>query len=73
MKKIYVRPTTDAVNVKLFGSVLDFDTPVGGYSLRGKPEDSFGKENSDIVFDDNFGDLWDNPDAGSNAYDLWGE
>lgn len=70
MKKIYVRPSADVVNVKLQGSVLDIDTPVGGYSLVGKPEDSFGKENN-ITFEDDFGDIWGSEDEDPN--DLWGD
>lgn len=74
MKKIYETPYTEAVNLKLTGSVLEGNgTPVIASPVGDPEHDSFGKENSDIVFDDNFGDLWDNPDAGSNAYDLWGE
>ena len=72
MKKIYVRPTADVVNVKLQGSVLDIDTPVGGYSLVGKPGDSFGKENN-LLFEDegDFGDIWGSEDEDPN--DLWGD
>lgn len=72
MKKIYVRPSADVVNVKLQGSVLDIDTPVGGYSLVGKPEHSFGKENN-ITFEDDFGDIWGDDSSKKDSYDLWGE
>ena len=74
MKKIYVRPSADVVNLKLAGSVMDDDyieTPVGGYSLVGKPEDSFGKENNFGFDDDAFGDIWGSEDENPN--DLWGE
>ena len=71
MKKIYVRPSADVVNVKLQGSVLDIDTPVGGYSLVGKPGDSFGKENNLLFEDDAFGDIWASENEDPN--DLWGD
>ena len=72
MKKIYVRPTSDVVYLKLAGSVMDnIDTPVGGYSLVGKPEDSFGKENNFDFEDDAFGDIWGSED--DNTKDLWGD
>ena len=71
MKKIYVRPVVETVNVKLTGSVLE-DIEVGGHSLVGKPEDSFAKEQSfDFDEDDEFGDLWGTGD--NNLYDLWVE
>lgn len=70
MKKIYVRPTTDVVNVRLTGSVLD-TIDVGGWSERARPEDSFGKENNFGFDDDAFGDIWGSEDEDPN--DLWGE
>jgi len=76
MKKKYITPETQTVNARLDSSVLD-EGAFGKWSqgAAGGDEPGWGdaKENSDIVFDDNFGDLWDNPDAGSNAFDLWGE
>ena len=78
-KKDYIMPVTDCVNVRLYGAVMG-GTDEGAFGkwsqgAAGGDEPGWGdaKENSDIVFDDNFGDLWDNPDAGSNAFNLWGE
>lgn len=69
MKKHYIQPVTESVRLQLFGSVME-----NGIGIEASyTDEGLAKENSDIVFDDNFGDLWDNPDADSNAYDLWGE
>ena len=67
MKKIYVRPTTDVVNVRLTGSVLD-TIDVGGWSERARPGDSFGKENN-FDFDDfnSEEDIW----SGHQTKDAW--
>lgn len=69
MKKIYVRPTTDVVNVRLTGSVLD-TIDVGGWSERARPENSFGKENNLDFWED---DLWSDGENNTNPYDLWGD
>jgi hypothetical protein len=72
MKKQYKKPSAEVVNLKLLGSILDKPNPQpGGWSKW--TNDGDAKENSDIVFDDSFGDTWSDQDAGSNAFDLWGE
>ena len=72
MKKNYIKPISEVVQVRIQGSILD-DVPVVLGSRGGKPEDSFGKEN-DIIFDDNAsGDIWSDPNSDDNAFDLWGE
>ena len=60
MKKIYLRPFTEVVNLKLSGSVLGGNgTPVIASPVA-DPDDSFGKENNGFFdMDDNFGDIWD--------------
>ena len=73
MKKQYIQPVTECVNVALFGSVLNGpDTPI----VHGSPVtvDVDAKENN-LLFEDegDFGDLWDDGDSNSNPYDLWGE
>ena len=70
MKKIYVKPITEQVKVKLSCGVLDIG--FGEHSER--TDISLGKENN-LLFDDegDFGDLWDDGDSSSNPYDLWGE
>ena len=74
MKKIYVKPETDQVNVRLFGCLLQDQNSIGFGDHSDRSEISLGKENSGIVFDDDFaGDIWSDPNAGSNAFDLWGE
>lgn len=62
------------VNVRLTGSVLE-DIEVGGHSLRGKPEDSFAKEQGGLFdFGDDFegSSLWSDGED-NTSYDLWGE
>ena len=59
MNKIYVKPNTEIVNVKLFGSVLDDgpDLPIKPSNYGGE---ILGKDN-DFDWDDNdsfMGDLW---------------
>ncbi len=58
MKKEYVAPVTENVNVKLFGSVLG-----GIYVVGGSPTTPIadGKENDILWGDDDStsGDLWD--------------
>ena len=72
MKKIYIKPVTDCVNVALFGSVLDGpDMPV----VPGSPvtEDVDAKQN-DLLFED---DMWESDPWADNgaddSYDLWKE
>lgn len=72
MKKNYIKPISEVVQVRIQGSILD-EVPVVLASRGSKPDDSFGKEN-DFIFDDNAsGDIWSDSNAGSNAFDLWGE
>jgi hypothetical protein len=73
MKKQYIKPVTEGVNVALYGSVLDApDMPW----VPGSPvtEVIDAKENN-LLFedDDSFGDIWGDPNAGSDPYDLWGD
>lgn len=77
MKKIYIKPDTDIVNVNLINSVLDkggfgkYSNVAGGGDDDGDPDHNFGdaKENNFLWEDD----LWDNGDSNSNPYDMWGE
>jgi hypothetical protein len=72
MKKIYLSPVTEKVNVKLFGSILDDIGIVNDSKLTS--DEALGKENNlDFEFDENFGDIWGDTDNNSNPYDLWGE
>lgn len=78
MRKIYFSPATEKVKVCLFNSVLEDSTSYGPYShvTAGGDDSGFGdaKENSEILFDDDaFGDIWGDPNAGNDPYDLWGE
>lgn len=71
MKKIYIKPVTDCVNVALYGSVLDGpDTPI----ITGSPVtiDVDAKQNN-LLFEDDMweSDLW--ADNGAESYDLWNE
>ena len=70
MKNHYIQPVTESVRLQLFGSVME-----NGIGIEASyTDEGLAKENSDIVFDDDFaGDIWSDPNAGSNAYDLWGE
>ena len=72
MKKIYIKPNTDTVNVRLYSSVLD-EAPYGKWSqgAAGGDEPGWGdaKENN-LLWED---DLWDDGDNNSNPYDMWGE
>ena len=73
MKKQYIKPVTEGVNVALYGSVLDApDMPW----VPGSPvtEVIDAKENN-LLFEDegDFGDLWSDGDSNSNPYDMWGE
>lgn len=72
MKKIYIKPNTETVNVRLYSSVLD-EAPYGKWSqgAAGGDEPGWGdaKENN-LLWED---DLWDDGDSNSNPYDMWGE
>lgn len=70
MKKQYIQPTTEAVKLNINGDVLDIDIRNNSYDVT---DEGLAKENSDIVFDDDFNSgIWGDTDA-SSAYDLWGE
>ena len=71
MKKIYETPYTEAVNLKLTGSVLEGNTTPVITSPVADPGDSFGKENNLGFEDDSFGDIWGSED--DNTKDLWGD
>lgn len=72
MKKIYLSPVTETVNVKLFGSVMDEGIDIINNSTDVSDE-GLGKENNLLFEDDAFGDIWGEGDNSSNPYDLWGE
>lgn len=72
MKKIYLSPVTETVNVKLFGSVMDEGIDIINNSTDVSDE-GLGKENNLLFEDDAFGDIWGDGDNSSNPYDLWGE
>ena len=72
MKKIYLSPVTETVNVKLFGSVMDDGIDIINNSTEVSDE-GLGKENNLLFEDDAFGDIWGEGDNSSNPYDLWGE
>lgn len=72
MKKIYLGPVTETVNVKLFGSVMDEGIDIINNSTDVSDE-GLGKENNLLFEDDAFGDIWGEGDNSSNPYDLWGE
>lgn len=72
MKKIYLSPVTETVNVKLFGSVMDEGIDIINNSTEVSDE-GLGKENNLLFEDDAFGDIWGEGDNSSNPYDLWGE
>ena len=72
MKKIYLSPVTETVNVKLFGSVMDEGIDIINNSTD-VSDDGLGKENNLLFEDDAFGDIWGDTDNSSNPYDMWGE
>ncbi|MBO7578242.1 MAG: hypothetical protein J6T43_04550 [Prevotella sp.] len=72
MKKIYLSPVTETVNVKLFGSVMDEGIDIINNSTDVSDE-GLGKENNLLFEDDAFGDIWGDTDNSSNPYDMWGE
>ena len=77
MKKLYIKPYTETVNVRLYSSVMDDSQGhFGPYSevAGGGDDPGYGdaKENN-IFFDIDDNDLWaDGGDTG-NSYDLWSE
>ena len=73
MKKIYLSPVTETVNVKLYGSVMDDGIDIINNSTDVSDE-GLGKENN-LLFEDegDFGDIWGEGDNSSNPYDMWGE
>ena len=72
MKKIYLSPVTETVNVKLFGSVMDDGIDIINNSTD-VSDDGLAKENNLLFEDDAFGDIWGEGGNSSNPYDLWGE
>ena len=73
MKKMYIKPDTETVNVRLFSSVLD-DISHGNWSQGAGGGDDPGiadaKENS-LLWDN---DLWDDDsDNNADSYDIWKE
>ena len=71
MKKIYLSPVTETVNVKLYGSILqDIGVIDNSHDVS---DDGEAKENNLFFDDDAFGDIWGDTDNSSNPYDLWGE
>ena len=72
MKKIYIAPDTEIVNVKLISSVMDpGNLPIGHSPYA---EDPLAKENN-LLFDDDAwdNDLWDDSDNTTDSYDIWKE
>ena len=71
MKKIYIAPDTEIVNVKLTSSVMDpGNLPIGHSPFA---EDPLAKEN-DLLFEE---DMWESDPWADNgaddSYDLWKE
>ena len=63
MKKQYIQPITESVNIRLKGSVLD-DLPMGGPSnyavtMWGNENKMFDDEDEDINFANSSTSLWD--------------
>ena len=70
MKKIYIKPDTETVNVRLNSSVLE-DPGAGNWS---DGIDELAKEQDGFFeTDGSFGDIWGDPNAGNDPYDLWGD
>ena len=73
MKKIYIKPNTETVNVRLYSSVLDDTGNYGNWSQGAaggdEPNIADAKENNFLWEDD----LWSDGDNSSNPYDMWGE
>ena len=71
MKRQYLKPYTEIVNVRLKGSVLE-DPGLHDKSIIAGGMDA--KENNlEFEFDEDFGDIWGEGDNSSNPYDMWGE
>ena len=71
MKKIYIKPETDQVNIRLFGCLLQDQNSIGFGDQSERSNISLGKENNLLFEDDAFGDIWGSEDENPN--DLWGE
>ena len=69
MKKIYLSPVTETVNVKLFGSVMDDGIDIINNSTD-VSDDGLAKENNLDFWKD---DLWSDGENNTNPYDLWGD
>ena len=70
MKKIYLSPVTETVNVKLYGSILGGVDIVNDSKLTS--DEALGKQN-DLLFEE---DMWESDpwaDNGAESYDLWKE
>ena len=70
MKKSYIKPDTETVNVRLNSSVLEDPGPGNwsdGIDELAKEQDGF------FETDGSFGDIWDDGGDSSNPYDLWDE
>ena len=74
MKKIYLSPVTETVNVKLYGSILDDPSIVIVKNSTDGTDGGLAKENN-LLFEDegDFGDIWGDGNNSSNPYDMWGE
>ena len=72
MKKIYIAPTTEDVQVRLNNSILEGGDQFGQWSNGG---DEYDAKQNNLLFEDegDFGDIWGEGDNSSNPYDLWGE
>ena len=78
-KKDYIMPVTDCVNVHLYGAVMG-GTDEGAFGKWSQgaaggdvPGWADAKENSGFDLEDSFGDIWGDPSAGNDPYDLWGD
>lgn len=73
MKKIYIKPDTETVNVRLYSSVLDDDDPGIGKWSDGADELGAKGQGDFFEADDSFGDIWGDAGDTGNPYDIWGE
>ena len=76
MKKLYQRPVTETVNVKLYGAILDDPTiPIINNSTE-VTDEGLGKKN-DLELDFEDGNVWEDGFWSDNSntftYDLWSE
>ena len=74
MKKIYIKPDTDIVNVHLMGSVMqDGQGGFGPYSnvAGGGDNPGFGDAKENNLLWDN--DLWADDSDNADSYDIWKE